>query len=522
MSAVVKVRGLCIDHVVHGQLRRAVHDFDLEIQEGEAFGLVGASGSGKSSIALALTRYLPRGAQMQARRLDVAGHDLLSLDRDALRRYRREDIGVAHQEPAQALNPTATVGAQISESHRLHGESRRRSRLSAVASLAEVGLDDPEELARRYPHELSGGQQQRVMIAMALAARPRLLILDEPTTGLDPIVQTDVLRLVGRLQAELGFASLIISHDLPLIAANCDRVGVLGNGHLVETTASARFIREPSHARTRALVADIPAMDASVRTWRHPNSPPLLVASGLNKRYGSHVALEGIDLRLGRGETLGIVGETGSGKTTLGRAVAGLTSYEGVIAIDAPSSPRPVQVVFQNPEGSLNPRRTVRRTLHRAIQLLQGDTTPEQLVDRTGLPFDVLDKLPFELSGGQRQHVAIARAFAGFSPIVVCDESTSSLDPSSQSSILDLLIELQERTGVSYLFISHDLSVVRRLAHRVAVMQRGRILETLSTEALLTGGTHSYTRELIAASQVPSRRAELYRRTRATPFRPEG
>ncbi|KRA24870.1 hypothetical protein ASD65_10865 [Microbacterium sp. Root61] len=522
MSAVVKVRGLCIDHLVHGQLHRAVHDLDFEIEEGEAFGLVGASGSGKSSIALALTRYLPRGAEMHARRLEVAGHDLVALDRDALRRYRRHDIGVVYQEPAGALNPTSTIGAQVSESHRLRGEGRRRSHLSAVGSLAEVGLDDPEELARRYPHELSGGQQQRVVIAMALAAKPRLLILDEPTTGLDSIVQADVLALIGRLQAELGFASLIISHDLPIVASHCDRVGVLENGHLLETTASARFIREPSHARTRTLVADIPTMDGVMGSWRHPGSPPILVASGLNKRYGSHTALDDIHLRLGRGETLGIIGETGSGKTTLGRVVAGLTSYEGAIAIDAPPSPRPVQVVFQNPEGSLNPRRTVRRTLHRAIQLLQGDTTPEQLVDRTGLPFDVLDRVPFELSGGQRQRVAIARAFAGFSPIVVCDEPTSGLDPSAQSSILDLLIELQERTGVSYLFISHDLSVVRQLAHRVAVMQRGRILETVSTEALFTDATHAYTRELIAAFQRRSPRAEPDRHTRPTPFRFEG
>ncbi|MDF2507283.1 MAG: transporter ATP-binding protein [Microbacterium sp.] len=500
MSPIVTTRGLSIDYRVDGASRRAVDDVDFDIHEGEAYGLVGESGSGKSTIALALTRFLPKGARVQADRLRVAGSDLLSLDGGALRRYRRNDIGVVYQEPARALNPTATVGAQVAEAHRLRGLDPAAARAATYLSLDEVGLGDAEALASRYPHELSGGQQQRAVIAMALAARPRLLILDEPTTGLDSQVQAGVLALITRLQAELGFASLFISHDLPLVASHCDRVGVLDNGHLVETTTTVELIADPAHAYTRALVAAVPRIDGPTRPPIDTGSAPLLVATRLHKRYGSHTALDGVDLHVGHGETLGIVGESGSGKTTLGRVIAELTSFDGSVRIDAPHTPPPVQIVFQSPDASLNPRRTVRRTLARAIQLLGGDGTPEELAARTGLPPDALDKLPKELSGGQKQRVAIARAFAGRTPLIVCDEPTSALDVSVQATVLDLLIELQECTGVSYLFISHDLAVVRRISHRVAVMQHGRVVETAPADAIFGGARHPYTRSLIAAA----------------------
>ncbi|MBW9119916.1 ABC transporter ATP-binding protein [Microbacterium trichothecenolyticum] len=501
MTEVVTARGLTIDYRVEGRLRRAVEGVDFEIHEGESYGLVGESGSGKSTIALALTRYLPAGARVDAQRLDVAGKDLRLLAGSDLRRFRRNDIGVVYQEPSRALNPTSTVGAQVAEAYALRGpDDRAAVRAATLRSFEEVGLPDPAALAARYPHELSGGQQQRVMIAMALAARPRLLILDEPTTGLDSQVQAGVLALVRGLQSELGFASLFISHDLPLVASHCDRVGVLERGRLVETAQSDDLLAQPAHAYTRSLIRAIPHLDGSARTPL-VGAPPLLRATGLTKSYGAHLALDGVDLHIGRGETLGVVGESGSGKTTLGRVVAGLTSFHGDVTIDAPTAPPPVQIVFQSPDASLNPRRTVRQTLRRAIQLLGGDTTLEELLASTGLSTDTLDKLPKELSGGQKQRVAIARAFAGQASLIICDEPTSALDVSVQSTVLDLLTDLQERTGVSYLFISHDLAVVRRISHRIAVMRHGRVLETAPADDIFGLAQHPYTRALVAAAR---------------------
>jgi peptide/nickel transport system ATP-binding protein len=496
MRPLVEVSGLTVSYGSGRARRLAVADVGFDIGEGEAFGLVGASGSGKSTIALAFARGLPRGAELSARRLKVGEADVLTLSGEALRRYRTDDIGVVFQEPARALNPTATIGAQIAETQLARGAGRRAAIAAAVAALDEVGLPAPDVIGRRYPHELSGGQQQRAMIAMALATRPRLLVLDEPTTGLDTVAQSDILALLDRLQGELGFASLLISHDLAVVAAHCDRVAVLEDGRLTEAPSS-----RPSVSLVRrgapAIVAD------PRRPSPQEGAPVVVAATGLTKRYGSHIALDDVDLHLARAETLGVVGASGSGKTTLGRVVAGLTTYSGRVAIHAPVSPPPVQMVFQSPDASLNPRRTVRQTLGRAIQLLAGDGSPEDLADRTGIPHELLGRLPGELSGGQRQRVAIARALAGRSPVIVCDEPTSALDADLRGTILDLLAELQDQTGAAFLFISHDLAVVRRIAHRVAVMQHGRIVET-GPVSLLDEARHPATLRLVAASRVPS------------------
>jgi peptide/nickel transport system ATP-binding protein len=504
MTPLVEVSGLTVSYPAGRARRLAVADVGFDIRPGEAFGLVGASGSGKSTIALAFARGLPRGAELSARRLKVGGADVLTLSGEALRRYRTHDIGVVFQEPARALNPTATIGAQVAETQLARGVGRRDAAVSAIGALSEVGLPDPEAIARRYPHELSGGQQQRAMIAVALATRPRLLILDEPTTGLDTISQADILTLVDRLQRELGFASLLISHDLGVVAAHCDRVAVLEDGRWAEARPSSRSV---------SLVRpDAPAIVAEHRRRGPEEGAPVVVtATGLTKRYGSQIALDDVDLRLVRGETLGLVGASGSGKTTLGRVVAGLlTPSSGRVTLHAPASPPPVQMVFQSPDASLNPRRTVRQTLGRAIQLLAGDGSVEDLADRVGIPRELLGRLPGELSGGQRQRVAIARAFAGRSPIIVCDEPTSALDADLRGTILDLLAELQDLTGAAFLLISHDLAVVRRLAHRVAVMQHGRIVET-GPVSLLDGTRHPATLRLVAAA-----RSTAVRRRRAS------
>ncbi|MGG7510197.1 ATP-binding cassette domain-containing protein [Plantibacter sp. YIM 135249] len=524
--------------------REVVADVSFDIAAGESFGLVGESGSGKSTIALALTRYLPRTATVTADQLTVAGEQVASLGKRALRRYRSTAIGVVYQEPGLALNPTSSVGEQLAEVYRLHGSSAKASRSQTIAAMELVGLPDPARIVSRYPHELSGGQQQRVVIAMALATRPALLILDEPTTGLDSNVEADILALIDRLQADLGFATLLISHNLPLVATHCRRIGVLQNGVLVETGEAGAVIDAPQHPYAQALVAALPDLEAprAVRAGHtgraheaisvvdraagRSDSPlveaPLVQIRALTKRYGTKLALDGVDLTLGRGEVLGIVGESGSGKTTFGRAVAGLTTFEGSItfadasdatgATDATDAPLvsvnrtkrdvpPVQIVFQSPDASLNPRRTVRQVLSRSITLLGGDTDAVTLAESTGLPIDALDKFPHELSGGQKQRVAIARAFAGPVPLVVCDEPTSALDVSVQARILDLLAELQERTGVSYLFITHDLAVVRRIADRIAVLNHGSLVDVGATEEVFAGGRHPYTESLIGAAR---------------------
>ena len=512
----------------------AVRGLSLSVAAGESYGLVGESGSGKSTAAMALTRYLPAGTEVTAAELSVAGISVLGLDAAALRTFRASNLAVVYQEPGLALNPTMPVGEQVAEVYRLHGDNRAAARDAALAAIERVRLSDPHAITRRYPHELSGGQQQRVVIAMALASQPRLLILDEPTTGLDSRVETEIMALIDGLQAELGFASILISHNLPLVAAHCQRIGVLRGGTLVEEGAAADVLLAPRHSYTRALIAALPDINAARRSAdgvvtaagggavatevsRFRSAPsedePLVTVAGLTKRYHRKTALRDVSFTIGRGEVLGLVGESGSGKSTLGLTLAGLTGYEGTISF-APrvgehgagqgqgrrrggkALPR-VQVVFQNADASLNPRRTVRRVLARSIELLGGAQTVEELAARTGVGEDLLDKLPQQLSGGQKQRVAIARAFAGHVPLVICDEPTSALDVSSQARLLDLLAELQERTGVSYLFISHDLAVVRQVSDRIGVLYDGELVEVKDADDIFTEPEHPYTQSLV-------------------------
>ncbi|HXW46282.1 MAG TPA: ABC transporter ATP-binding protein, partial [Streptosporangiaceae bacterium] len=471
----VSVRDLTVSYRTRRRMVQALRGLSLSVAAGDSYGLVGESGSGKSTAALAITRYLPPGAQVTATELSVAGTAVLGLEPADLRAFRASTLAVVYQEPGLALNPTMPVGAQIAEVYRLHGADRSAARADTLAAIERVRLAPAAAIAGRYPHELSGGQQQRIVIAMALASRPRLLLLDEPTTGLDSRVETEIMALIDGLRAELGFATVLISHNLPLVAAHCQRIGVLQRGELVEEGPAAEVLLAPRHPYTSALIAALPDIYAprrpvppavAVSERAAPPGPgepppggpqpggtrpdaaraaaeqPLVTVANLSKQYHRKTALRDVSFTIGRGEVLGLVGESGSGKTTLGLSVAGLTRYDGTISFGVTDRRRGrkvlprVQVVFQNADASLNPRRTVRRVLARSIELLGGAQTVEGLAARTGLAEELLDKLPHQLSGGQKQRVAIARAFAGHVPLVICDEPTSALDVSSQARLL--------------------------------------------------------------------------------------
>jgi peptide/nickel transport system ATP-binding protein len=489
----VTVRDLSVSYAG----KPAVRDVSFTVGPGESYGLVGESGSGKSTAAMALTRYLPRSAALSAAELVVDGAAVISLGSRELRGYRSSALAVVYQEPGLALNPTMRAGEQIAEVYRLHGDGRARARERTADALRRVRLDPA--LASRFPHELSGGQQQRVVIAMALASEPRLLILDEPTTGLDAEVEAEIMALIDGLRDELGFASILISHNLPLVAAHCQRIGVLRDGELVEEGAAADVLLAPRHPYTQALIAALPRIDTP-RGAARP-SDPLVTVEHVSKSYQRRPVLRDVSFTIGRGEVVGLVGGSGSGKTTLGLAIAGLVTYSGQIGFvrNAGGGPR-TQIVFQNPDASLNPRRTVRKVLTRSIELLGGTQNAEELAASVGLSADLLDKLPSQLSGGQKQRVAIARAFAGHVPLVICDEPTSALDVSIQARILGLLTDLQRRTGVSYLFISHDLAVVRQVSDRVGVLHDGELVELKPADEIFTRPEHPYTKSLVESA----------------------
>ncbi|MDR2564733.1 MAG: ABC transporter ATP-binding protein [Bifidobacteriaceae bacterium] len=504
----LNVRSLSIEYTTPSGPVRALDNVTFTVERGEFYGLVGESGSGKSSAALALVRYLPLSGRVASGSVRLGQTDVLALEGDDLRDYRGQKVAMVYQEPVRSLNPTMRIGLQIAEafSIRQGGSPTARREPSVHSLLDRVGFADPPAIARRYPHELSGGQAQRVVIAMALAARPDLLILDEPTTGLDVQIEAQVLELIEELRAELDAAVVLISHNLPLVAHRCDRVGVLKNGELVEEGEARQVLSYPQHPYTRELIEALPDIDRpkpSAPPAPNPgDAPVVLQARQVRKHYGRTAAVDGVDLEIRRGEVLALVGESGSGKTTLGRAIARLADHEGVIQVDAPAGQaRPVQIVFQNPDASLNPRRTVRRILRRSIRLLGGETSVESLLERVQLSPNLADRLPSALSGGQKQRVAIARAFAGPTTLVVCDEPVSSLDVSVQAQIIRLLRELQATTGVSYLFISHDLAVVRALADRIAVMRNGRIVETGPAEQIYSAPRHPYTEALLRAAR---------------------
>ncbi|WP_282848615.1 dipeptide ABC transporter ATP-binding protein [Microbacterium oxydans] len=518
--------------------REVVHGVSFEIGEGETLALVGESGSGKSTTAHALLGLLPAGGRVDGGTVVLGDLDISGWSDRALRGIRGAEIGLVPQDPTTSLDPVRPVGKQVEEILRLHGHRDRRSRRArAIELLDRVGIDDPDLRARQYPHELSGGMRQRVLIATAIALRPRLLIADEPTSALDATVQRKVLDLLDELQREEGTSILLVTHDLGVAADRAERLVVLKDGRIVEQGRSEEVLAAPTDPYTRQLLADAPAFTTG---FRRPDAPPFLrdaaavaaenpyaiVAEALVKEFRvagreRFRAVDDVSFRVRRGTTHALVGESGSGKTTTARLVtrfhqpdAGTIEVAGEDVTHAKREQlralrRRVQLVYQNPFASLDPRQQIVDIVAEPLQNFQVGSRTERreralaLLDRVSLPSDVARRTPRELSGGQRQRVAIARALAIDPEVVVLDEAVSALDVTVQARILELLTSLQAELGLTYLFISHDLAVVRRISHTVSVMRRGRIVEEGQTEDLFRDPQHEYTRELLAA--VPGR-----------------
>ncbi|HVE11447.1 MAG TPA: ABC transporter ATP-binding protein [Paraburkholderia sp.] len=638
-SDALTIVGLTVAYRVRGRDRDVLQDVSFRVRRGEAYGLVGESGCGKSTVAMAILRYLARNGRVKAGRIAIAGDDVNDLDAGALRALRANSISMVYQDPARALNPSLTIARQVAEAFEVAGASYDEALQRALEMLRRVRIAAPERVMESYPHQLSGGMQQRVVIAMALASNPALLILDEPTTGLDATVEAEVLDLVAQLRKELGTAVLFISHNLAVIGKMCERVGVLYAGKLVEEGATRDVFARPRHPYTVGLLRCLPGIgrskdhdrldtiagslplpgsiargcvyaercrladdrcrreapppyrmsarhgdqmarchyheravelprgnvgsaaggaagaaaaggaasgaDASgaaapgaiasgtaasgtpsPRTAAQEREPALVLrADHVSKTFhasgASLRAVDDVSLTLAAGETLGLVGESGSGKTTLAKMLLGLIAPDegGLLELDGVPLPsrvtrrndeqvKSLQIVFQNPDSALNRAHSVKRLIGRALSRLTAlhglarDQRLAALAAAVRLPDRYLSARTRQLSGGLKQRVAIARAFAGDPRVVVCDEPTSALDVSVQAAILNLLADLQREHGVSYVFISHDLRVVRYLSDRIAVLYVGRLLEIGPAAAVFDGPHHPYTEALL--SSVPT------------------
>ncbi|HLS56787.1 MAG TPA: dipeptide ABC transporter ATP-binding protein [Zeimonas sp.] len=521
----LSISGLTVDFATASGSARVVHGIDFEIVRGERCALVGESGSGKTVTALSVLRLNADARYQGTIRFD--GRDLLGCGERELRGVRGREIAMIFQEPMTALNPLYPIGDQICEAIELHeGLSRAQAKRRAIELLARTQVPEPERRLGSFPHQLSGGQRQRAMIAMALACNPKLLIADEPTTALDVTIQRQIVALLDGLQRETGMSVLLISHDLPLVSAFADRVAVMKDGRIVEQGPTADVFARPRDDYTRMLidsrprrsVVDVPDDAPALLEGRRVGCSFQLSRGWFGARRFD--AVRDVDLRLARGQTLGVVGESGSGKSTLGLTLLRLAQGDptgeitfGGQRIEALSQRalrplrRDMQIVFQDPYNSLSPRRTVLQIVEEGLELHRPGLAEAArrdavvaMLEEVGLGATALDRYPHEFSGGQRQRIAIARAVILHPALLVLDEPTSSLDVSVQRQVLELLAALQRRHGMAYVFITHDLAVVRAMAHRVIVMKDGRIVEAGETGALFAAPREAYTRELLAAS----------------------
>jgi len=516
--------------------KEVVRGIDFSIAPGEKLALVGESGSGKTVTALSLLRLVQDAAVSGQALFDAPGGeagDLLSLPERALRGIRGRDIAMIFQEPMTALNPLFSVGSQIAEVLQLkQGLTKAQSAQEAIKLLADTGIEEPERRANSFPHQLSGGQRQRAMIAMALACRPRLLLADEPTTALDVTLRGQILDLLSDLQRRNGMAVLLITHDLNLVRRFADRIAVMENGHIVEQGTVSEVFARPQHAYTRKLIDSRPVRDAAPVSANAPGSPLVMRASGLRVAYpvavpgfrgwfksGAFVAVKEASFTISPGRTLGIVGESGSGKSTLALASLGLLKFTGQLQAAGQSWSRHatgnkairkvVQVVFQDPFSSLSPRMTVEAIVEEGLRVhepllseRERRVRVEQSLADVGMSEQqfpgLLRRYPHEFSGGQRQRLAIARVLIIHPGLLVLDEPTSALDVTIQKQVLGLLQRLQRERGLSYLLITHDIDVIRAMAHEVMVMKDGEIVESGSVQQVLDSPRHPYTRILVA------------------------
>ncbi len=524
----LSVRDFSVAFTTSGKTSAAVDHISFDIGHGETVALVGESGSGKSVTALSVLKLLPYPpASHPSGQMVFEGRDLLSAPENELRGVRGNTITMIFQEPMTSLNPLHTISQQIVEILKLHrGMGDKQARERTLELLREVGIRDPEKRLDAYPHQMSGGQRQRVMIAMALANEPKLLIADEPTTALDVTVQAQILDLLGGLKKRNGMSMLFITHDLGIVRKIADRVCVMTNGKIVETGPTKEIFANPQHEYTRKLLAaepkgDPPAFDDTAPRVMVGNDVKVWfpIKQGFFRRTVDHVkAVDGINVAVRAGQTLGVVGESGSGKTTLGLALARMISSEGEIRFEGKDIDklsfnemrplrRELQIVFQDPFGSLSPRMSVSEIIEEGLRIHEPQLTADQrdervveVLNEVGLNPETRFRYPHEFSGGQRQRIAIARAMVLKPKFVMLDEPTSALDMSVQAQVVDLLRGLQEKHNLAYLFISHDLKVVRALANEVIVMRNGRIVEHGSAQQIFENPKDDYTRALVSAA----------------------
>lgn len=536
MEPLLKVNDLSVSFHSGESEFQAVREVSFEVRKGETLGIVGESGSGKSVTARSIMRLLASPpSQMKNGEILFKGVDLANKTQKEMESIRGRDIGMIFQDPMSSLNPTIKVGKQISESLIKHQKvSKREAKKQAIAMMERVGITRSEIRYNQYPHEFSGGMRQRVMIGIALACRPELLIADEPTTALDVTIQAQILHLMKDMQDQLGTSIILITHDLGVVAGMCDRVVVMKEGQIVETGTTAEIFANPKHPYTIRLLNALPRLDqkkkpkpVSLVPRDLEDDQPLLEVKSLKQHFNlgkgnTLKAVNDISFHIRQGETLGVVGESGSGKSTTGRAIlrlheptGGDVLFKGVplnrlSASEMKTMRRHMQIIFQDPYASLNPKMRIMDIIGEALDIhqlagnaAQREKRVEELLEMVGLDPTHAQRYPHEFSGGQRQRIGIARALAVEPEFIVCDEPLSALDVSIQAQIVQLLEELQQRLGLTYLFIAHDLSMVKHISDRVAVMYNGKIVELAESEELYSNPQHDYTKALLSAIPVP-------------------